>query len=89
MDLDDQAIGSDGNCSARDCRNQALLAGSVRGIGDDRQMRKIAGQRDGGEIDGVSHFGFEGFNSALAEHDFRISPGKQIFGGEQPLFHRR
>src|SRR5208282_928987 len=59
MHLDNQAVGSDCNRRPRNCPDQALLAGAMRRIGHDRQMRELFGKGDGSQIESVAHAGFE------------------------------
>src|SRR5580700_3663612 len=88
MHFDDQSIGSYGDSGAGTRRNQALLAGSVRGIGDHRKMREIPGERDGCEIESISHLAFKGLDTALAQHNLMIAAGEKIFGRKKPFFYR-
>jgi len=87
MDLDDDGIGTDGDGRARDRTDQALLAGSMRRICYYRQVREFFGERHRSQVKRVARGGFEGFDSALAKGDLIVPSGKQVFGGEQPLFH--
>src|SRR5208337_2041223 len=89
MHFDDETIGSHGDGGAGHSRDQALLPGSVGRIGDHGQVREIAGESYGRQVDGVAHLGFESLNAALAENDLLVASRQQILGGEQPLFHRR
>src|SRR5579863_3019217 len=88
VNFDDEAIGAHGDCGAGDSRNQALLAGSMRWVGDHGQVREIASQGDGSKIEGVPHFGLEGFDSPLTEHDLLVAAGKQILRGQEPFLDR-
>ena len=76
MDFNNQTI-----CTHRDCRtgnggNETLLASSVGWIGDHGQVRKIASQGHGGEVEGIAHFAFEGLDAALAQDNIPITAGQ-------------
>src|ERR1035441_3183365 len=85
MHLDNDGVRSNGNRSARNRRNQALLAGAMRRIGHYRQVRKFFGESDGGKVESVARGGFERLDSALAKGDLIVASGKQVFRRQQPL----
>ena len=88
MHFDNDGVRSNRNRSARNRRNQALLAGAMRRIGHDRQVRKFFGESDGGKVESIASGGFKRLDSALAKGNLIVSAGKQVFGGQQPLLDR-
>ena len=73
MHFNNQSVGANRNRGPRNGRNQALLAGSMRWIGNDRQMRKIARQRNRRQIERIPHFRFKRLDAALTQHDVRVA----------------
>ncbi len=85
MHLDHDPVGARRNRGPADRSNQAAPAGGVRGVGDDRQVRKFPDQGDSGDVKGVAQFGLEGADAAFTQHHVGISSRQQVFGRQQPL----
>ena len=66
MYLDDKAIGTCRECRAAHRRDQVAPTGRMRGIGDDRQMAQLPGQRHPGQVERVAQFGVVGTDSTFA-----------------------
>ena len=84
--LHQQPVGAGGHGSARHRRHQIAAAGAVRGIADDRQMRELLHHRNRRDIHRVARVGFESADAALAQNDFVVAAGEDVFGGEQQFF---
>src|SRR3990172_2752863 len=83
--LQDQAIGTGGDHPERYRLDQAALAGTVAGGGDDGKGAELLHERDGVDVHGVAGGGLEGADAALAEDDVGVALGEDVLGGEEPL----
>src|SRR5580765_8220269 len=88
MHFNDQTISADSESGATSRSDQFAFAGAVRWVGNHGQMRKLAHQRHGGQVERVArHLAFKGLDATLTEHHVVIAAGKKIFRREQPLFY--
>src|SRR5579872_2952575 len=87
MHLNQQAVRSSSNGSASHGRHLIAAARAMRGIGHNRQMRKLFHDRNSRNIQGIAGISFKGADSTLAHNHFIIATRHQVFGGEQQLFN--
>jgi hypothetical protein len=83
------ASAPDGDGGAGERHDQLALAGAVRRVDDDRQVRQRVHHRHGADVQGVAGGGLEGPDAALAQHDVEVAALGDVLGGHQPLLVRR
>ena len=83
VDLDDEAVGSDGCRRDGDGLHEMGVSGGMGRVDDDGQMCQAVEDRDHSEVKGVPHRGLEGADAPLAEDDIRVSGGHDVFGAHQ------
>src|SRR6266403_1570506 len=88
MNLDYQAIGSNGDGGAGQWRHFVALAGAVAGINDDGQMAETLDGRHDAEIERVAGVIGEGAHSALAENYVVVALAHDVLGGHEKFFER-
>ena len=76
MDLDDDAISTNRDRRPGDHSDQTLLSGSMGRIGDNRQMRKLLGERNGRQVHCVAGARLEGLDASLAKRDLIVTSGE-------------
>jgi hypothetical protein len=88
MNFDEEAVGADGDGSARKRQDFVALAGTVAGIDEDREMAALFHGRNDGEVESVARKIGERSNAALAEHDAVIALGEDVLGGHEEFVER-
>src|SRR6266403_1922392 len=88
MNLDYQAIGSNGDGGAGQWRHFVALAGAVAGINDDGQMAETLDGRHDAEIECVAGVIGESPHSALAENYVVVALAHDVLGGHEKFFER-
>src|SRR6185437_4897093 len=58
-------------------------------IRDDRKVRQLVHQRNGSEVEHVTHSRIEGANSALAQNHLAVALREDVLGAEQEIRYRR
>ena len=66
--------------------DHVAAAGAVRRVAHHGQMRQLLHHGNGGDVHGVAGGGFVGADAALAEDDFVVAAGEDVFAGEQQFF---
>ncbi len=89
MHLDEQPVRAGGDARDGNRRNEPRDAHRVRRIDDDRQVRHLLEQRHDRDVEHVARRDVERSHAALAEHDAFVAAEQYVFGGQQPLLHRR
>ncbi len=85
MHLDNKPVCTCRQCCSGHRWNEIPSARRVGGVGNDRQMSELPGQRHAGEIESVPKVWIEGADTTFAEHHLVVAACQQIFGCEQPF----
>src|SRR5262249_13137489 len=88
-DFNKEAVGTCGDGGPGHGRDFVAASRAVRRIGPHGQVRKLLDYWYRGKIERVARVGFKGADAALAENHVVVAAGKDVFGAEQELFHRR
>ena len=78
----------DRHAADRERLDQPALAGGVRRVDDDRQVRQVVHQRHRREVQRVARGRLERPDAALAQDDLRVAGRGDVLGGHQPLLDR-
>src|SRR5258708_38198471 len=88
MNLDYQAIGSNGDGGAGEWRHFVALAGAVAWIDHDGQVAEALDRRHDAEIECVAGVIGESPHSALAENYVVVALAHDVLGGHEKFFER-
>src|SRR5271165_4002631 len=89
MDFNHQAVSSGSYGGACQRRDFVALAGTVAGIGDDRQVTQALHSGNHAEIERVARVIDERAHAALAQHHIVVALTHHVFGGHEKFFERR
>ncbi len=88
MHLDDEAVRAARGGGQRHGRNEAVDAGGVARVDNDRQVRQLVQHGHGREVERVAGVVAEGADAALAEDDLLVAAGHDVFRAHQQLLER-
>ena len=88
VDLDHDPVGAHGHAADRQRLDEPALAGGVRRVHHDRQVRQVVEQRHRGQVQRVAGGRLEGPDAALAQDDLGVAGRGDVLGGHQPLLDR-
>ena len=73
MDFHHDSVGARGDRRPRHRDHLVAQTGAVRWVRDDRQMRQLVHDRNGGQIEEIAGCGVEAAHTALAQHDVVVA----------------
>jgi hypothetical protein len=83
--LDDDAVRAHRRPGNGEWPAEGPVARAVRRVHDDGQVRPLADDRHGRQVERVARGGLEGADAPLAEHDVGVARGEDVLGGHEPL----
>ena len=86
MDLDEQGICADGHGAFAHRDDEIGAARALTGVDDDRAVRFLFDDGDGGKVERVGRVGFERSNAAFAKEQVGVVVGQDVFPWQQPFF---
>src|SRR5687768_7296905 len=86
MNFNQQAVRSGCNRSPGHRRNLVATAGAMRGVDNNGEVGEFLDNWDRRNIQCVAGVVLKGSNATLAQDDFMVSAGENIFGRKEPLF---
>ncbi|MNB87449.1 hypothetical protein D3C75_344490 [compost metagenome] len=85
MHFDNQTVSSGSNGCLCHRLNQLAAAGSVARVGNNRQVAQALKHRNCRQVKRITGIGFEGTDTALAQHDITVASGQNVFSRVQKL----
>ena len=87
--FDHDPVGARGYRGAGHGDHLVAQPGTMRRVGDDRQVRELVHHRDGREVEEVAGRRVEAADAALAQNHVVVPLGQEVLGGQEELLDRR